>query len=373
MLGSLRTVLAGVRGAALPSRRVGVVNAGDAPAAAISPSCAPGRDLGRFEPWPGPQLAARRRLARHLHGSGLELGPGHQPFEVPADVRVRFVDRWDPEENRSLFPELVAIGADGGFVEPDVVANFDLDRLRPVESASADFVICSHVLEHLAEPIGFIAEIHRVLRPGGVALMLLPDRRTTFDRDRPPTPLAHLVDEHRRGVTEVDEDHLIEFLTQAGEGASFLGVPEEPTERQRFFDWHRERSIHVHCWSQEEFPAVIAHCIDHLGQDWQLVDLLTVAEEGPNGIEFGYVLRRSTIEDLAGRSGARFLGDWATWFAARAVVDEALAHVGPPTWVTAEEAATEEPSPGPPSVRRGWRRRISRSQRPQHSRDLPFS
>jgi SAM-dependent methyltransferase len=275
---------------------------------------------------------------------------------VPDDVVVRFVDRWVPDENRSLFPELVEIGADGGFVEPDIVADFDTERLGPVESSSADFVICSHVLEHLAEPLGFLEEVYRVLRPGGVALVLLPDRRTTFDRDRPPTPLAHLADEHRRGVVEVDDEHLVEFLTLAGEGASYLGVPEDVTERQRFFDWHRRRSIHVHCWSEEEFPAVIAHCISHLDQAWELVDLLTVAEEGPGGIEFGYVLRRSTRASDAEVAARRFLSDWASAFADRSAVDQALVSTlaaSPPTGMpTSSEPAPAAPDPSP--GRRWW-------------------
>lgn len=327
--------------------------------------CAPSEEppsnrVRRFDPWPAPLVAARRRLARHLHGTGLELGPGHQPFEVPDDVTVRFVDRWVPTQNRALFPELVEIGADDGFVEPNIVADFDTDRLRPVESASADFVICSHVLEHLAEPIGFLAEIHRVVRPGGVALLLLPDRRTTFDRGRPSTSLEHLVEEHQAGVTEVSDDHLIEFLTLSGEGASFLGVPDDADERRRFLDWHRERSIHVHCWSEEEFPAVVAHCIDSLDQRWHLVDLLTVAEEGPAGIEFGYVLRRSSSEHPYPGGGARFLADWNVWFADRQAIGDAI-DVSARLEAPAPEApapAGDEPAPQPVPERSGGLRQL---------------
>lgn len=342
------------------------MNTGDAPSTTRQHSVTPDRRLQRFEPWPAPQLAARHRLARHLHGSGLELGPGHQPYETPEDVEVRFVDRWVPRENRTLFPELVEIGVDDGFVEPHVVAHFDRDRLHPVETASADFVICSHVLEHLAEPLGFLGEIYRVLRPGGTALILLPDRRRTFDRSRPPTPLEHLIDEHRRGVTEVDDAHMIEFLTLAGEGASFLGVPEDEGERQRFFDWHRERSIHVHCWSEEEFPAVIAHCIDDLGHRWELVDLLTVAEEGPDGIEFGYVLRRSMSEARStAHPSTRFLDDWLAMYSERSAVDALLG--------SAVEGAPE-PAGAPPepakgaTLRQAWLRRLGWSSAPPHHR-----
>jgi hypothetical protein len=269
--------------------------------------------MNRHAAWPLPLHEARCRLARHLEGAGVELGPGHQPYPVPDGVTVRYVDRWTPEQNRELFPELVDIGADR-FPRPDVVANFDVDRLGPLADQSQDFVICSHVLEHLAEPLGFVDEIHRVLRPGGVALILLPDRRATFDSRRASTPLAHLVAEHASGVTEVDDEHLLEFLANAGEGAAFLDIPGDPAARSAAFAWHRRRSIHVHCWTEEEFPEVVAHGIAELGHAWQLVDALALADEVPQGIEFGYVLRRSSLALARDQRAARFLRDWTTWY-----------------------------------------------------------
>jgi SAM-dependent methyltransferase len=204
----------------------------------------------------------------HLSGQGLELGPGHQPMRLPDRARVRYVDRWMPDENRALYPELPA---DAAFPVPDLVANFDVDRLHAVPSRSQDFVVCSHVLEHLAEPIGFLDEIHRVLRPDGRALVLLPDRHLTFDRDRAPTALAHLVAEYHDGVTSVSDAHIVEFLDCAGSEAAYLDV--------RDLDWHRARSIHVHCWDREEFAQVLDYCAV-----WSVID------EGAEGMEFGWVL-----------------------------------------------------------------------------------
>ena len=46
-------------------------------------------------------------LARYLVGDGVELGPGHSPFPIPySGTNVRYVDRWVPDTNRELFPEL---------------------------------------------------------------------------------------------------------------------------------------------------------------------------------------------------------------------------------------------------------------------------
>jgi SAM-dependent methyltransferase len=58
----------------------------------------------------------------------------------------------------------------------------DATRL-PVEAASVDFVVSFETIEHLAEPAEFIAEVARVLRPGGTLLLSTPDR-SVYSRGR---------------------------------------------------------------------------------------------------------------------------------------------------------------------------------------------
>ncbi len=44
----------------------------------------------------------------------------------------------------------------------------------PFEDNHFDVVLCNHVLEHVADDIKAMREIHRVLKPGGWALMQVP-------------------------------------------------------------------------------------------------------------------------------------------------------------------------------------------------------
>jgi SAM-dependent methyltransferase len=249
-------------------------------------------------------------VARHLEGSGIELGPGHHPFSLTLPgVEVRFVDRWLPEQSKELFPHLAA---HEDFTAPDIVSDFNTDRLDPVPDASQDFVIASHVLEHLAEPIGFIAEIHRVLRPGGTALILLPDRHRTRDSNRPGTSLEHLVTEYRTGVTTISDEHLIEFLHSRGKSWG-----ETPDEQREVLERHRRRSVHVHCWDAAEFLHVLLWGVEHLDQQWAFVDGVLPADERPPGIEFGFVLRRATTVLDPGTRCTRLQESWETWRADR--------------------------------------------------------
>lgn len=55
--------------------------------------------------------------------------------------------------------------------EPDIVASAEE---MPVADASFDGVLCTQVLEHVAHPQAVIAEIFRVLKPGGCCLLTAP-------------------------------------------------------------------------------------------------------------------------------------------------------------------------------------------------------
>lgn len=275
------------------------------------PIAAPG-DIKPTDPW-SDRSTVRRLLGRHLVGAGIELGPGHSPFELPlSGAHVTYLDRWEPEENRDLFPEL---GDAAEFPQPDIVCNLDVDRLKPISDESQDFVIASHVLEHVADPLGQLAEMHRVLRPGGTVLVLLPDRRATFDAGREATPLAHLVDHYEAQVTEVDDQHIIEFvrhLASTGQGADFDSLP--PDAQRKEIELQRRRSIHAHCWEEDEFLEVLLYAIEQLDHEWDFVDGVLSEDEGPDGFEFGYVMRRDRHGDLAaGERRRRFTEAWTTW------------------------------------------------------------
>jgi SAM-dependent methyltransferase len=84
----------------------------------------------------------------------------------------------------------------------DVVAPGD--RL-PFADGSVDFVLASHVIEHFPDPIAALLEWRRVARR--VVVLVVPHRDRTFDRDRPLTALAELVDRHARGLTSAEDRH----------------------------------------------------------------------------------------------------------------------------------------------------------------------
>ena len=101
--------------------------------------------------------------------------------------------------------------------------------LGELPSAAYDFVLSSHMLEHTANPMLALLEWKRLLVDGGTLVLLLPDRRHTFDHRRPVTTLEHLIDDFKAEMGEDDLTHLPEILAlhdlerdpDAGDMASF--------------------------------------------------------------------------------------------------------------------------------------------------------
>ena len=89
---------------------------------------------------------------------------------------MRYVDRMPVTLLRRHYPELDELP----LVEIDDVGD-DGERLQTIEAQSQDFVIANHLLEHTEDPISTIRNWLRVLRPGGVIYMAVPDKRHTFD------------------------------------------------------------------------------------------------------------------------------------------------------------------------------------------------
>jgi hypothetical protein len=68
--------------------------------------------------------------------------------------------------------------------------------------------------------------------------------------------------------------------------------------------------LHVHCWTPTEFNELLAYSIGRFGQTWDLIEALVSDDWVPAGIEFGYVLRKSTVELGPEDRRARFCSSW---------------------------------------------------------------
>ncbi|HXR28582.1 MAG TPA: methyltransferase domain-containing protein [Solirubrobacteraceae bacterium] len=118
-------------------------------------------------------------------------------------------------------------------------------KLEAVADHSYDALLASHVLEHLANPLGALAEWQRVVRPGGHILLVVPHRDGTFDHLRPVTTLAHMREDAERQTGEDDATHREEILALHDLELD-PGAPSREVFEQRCRDNAETRSMHHH-------------------------------------------------------------------------------------------------------------------------------
>jgi SAM-dependent methyltransferase len=140
-----------------------------------------------------------------------------------------------------------------------------------VQNESYDFVLASHVLEHLANPLRALMEWKRILRPGGVVLVVVPHKAGTFDHRRPYTTFSHLEEDYRKNATEADLTHLPEIL-ELHDLALDPAAGTKEQFRQRCLLNESVRAMHHHVFS----PELVIQMFDYAG-----MDVLNVAVERP--------------------------------------------------------------------------------------------
>jgi SAM-dependent methyltransferase len=123
---------------------------------------------------------------------GLEIGPLHNPVIAKEQgVLIAYVDHADTEALRKKYAD-----------DPNVPFVHDVDfvwgdhRLADAigEAGAFDYVIASHVMEHVPDLVAWLGELAEVLRPGGVVSLVIPDKRFCFDTRRPPTDVSEIIE-----------------------------------------------------------------------------------------------------------------------------------------------------------------------------------
>jgi predicted SAM-dependent methyltransferase/glycosyltransferase involved in cell wall biosynthesis len=213
-----------------------------------------------------------------VHGRGIEIGPLQNPLPVSSDTQVTYVDRRSNAELSENYPELRQCNL------------VDVDLLPSFQSGSQDFIIANHFVEHCQEPIRTIKNFLRVLRPGGIIYMAIPDMRHTFDRDRSRTSLAHIIADHVSGPEISREQHFREWVTLVEPyfGRAYAGDAIEARRRELM---EQDYSIHFHTFIPEDMHALIKYCAEVEGMP------LSVVFAGEFDEEMIFIVRRLNSSD----------------------------------------------------------------------------
>jgi len=196
--------------------------------------------------------------AAYLSGDGIEIGALHNPLKIPPHAKALYVDRLNKAGLYEHYPELKKFN----LVEVDIIDNGE--QLSTVQNDSQDFVIANHFLEHCQDPLATLENLMRVVRPGGMIYMAVPDKRRTFDRDRQITPLEHLIQDHLKGPEGSRRQHYREWVTEVEPHFGRFGshTPADVIDRRIDELMEHSYSIHFHCWTSHETLEMLLYARD---------------------------------------------------------------------------------------------------------------
>jgi predicted SAM-dependent methyltransferase len=130
------------------------------------------------------------------NGLGVEIGPSHDPIAPKREgFKVHVIDHLTREQLRVKYQtEPVALDR---IEEVDFIWQGQSYAELTGRPGGYDWVIASHVVEHTPDLVAFLADCDSLLKDDGVLSLVIPDKRYCFDRFRPITGLARIIDAHR--------------------------------------------------------------------------------------------------------------------------------------------------------------------------------
>jgi SAM-dependent methyltransferase len=147
---------------------------------------------------------------------GLEIGPLAAPRVRKDQGDVLYVDHTDAEGLRRKYADnSVLKDYLDQIVDIDCVVGEGLGIHEAVaDQAPFDYVIASHLIEHIPDPVTWLSDIASVLRPSGILSLVIPDKRFTFDINRRTTEIGELVDAYLRRLHKPSFKQAYDFISK---------------------------------------------------------------------------------------------------------------------------------------------------------------
>jgi predicted SAM-dependent methyltransferase len=241
---------------------------------------------------------------------GLEIGPSHNPIAPKRDgYNVHILDHLDRAALRNKYADHGQYGVNiENIEEVDFVwQGQPLSKLIG-QTNCYDWIIVSHVIEHVPDLITFFQQCEVLLKAEGRLSLVIPDKRYCFDHLNPYSSTGEFLDafEAKRARPSVGKvfDHFANACKRGGkiawntaENGQFELIHSVDQARSL---WEQARStdtyIDTHCWrfTPQSFRLVLAD-FTMLG----LSGLKIVREFGTVGCEFYVTLGKSGVSTAA--------------------------------------------------------------------------
>ena len=257
-----------------------------------------GKSEGRASSFASKIISPRAKAVFNLidqKGLGLEIGPSHNPIAPKkGGYNVHILDHLNAEELRAKYQ--------GHDLNLDNIEEVDFvwkGQALPELIGNThcyDWIIASHVIEHVPNFISFLQQCELLLKPKGVLSLVVPDKRYCFDYFQVLTTTGMVLDAFQEIRTSPTAGQVFDHFANAATLNGAIAWSENQREGadgliHNFADaksqWERrvqtDEYIDVHCWrfTPESFNLIIADLVQ-LG----LINLEIRAKFPTSGCEF---------------------------------------------------------------------------------------
>lgn len=153
----------------------------------------------------------------NIKGEGLELGPLCWPILSRKEANVKYVDHVNRDKLIEIYKDDKGVPAE---LIPEVDFPLNGRSLRDSipKNKKYDYIIASHVIEHVPDMIRWFRDLNASLKVGGIVSLAIPDKRFTFDIDRNPSTPGDVVgaylDEYVRPSSATLFDYASKFRSK---------------------------------------------------------------------------------------------------------------------------------------------------------------
>ncbi len=233
-------------------------------------------------------------VKKYLTDTGKETGVEIGAFKTPIpDISPVYVDRFNEYANEKTLADYYGDCSD-----------------LPFKDCSLSYVVTSHVIEHVANPLTAFLEWYRVLQHNGIIYMVVPHRKKTFDHLRPLTTVEHIIDDYKNKVTQADGTHIEDFVLGVDWNQYSPATPPDQVDEEKAklvatyktsISNHHEINIHFHTFEPESMLELInkaSHVLNVAGEFKVLEMIDDFPSSNPNGFLYVIEVKKSQTEQL---------------------------------------------------------------------------
>jgi SAM-dependent methyltransferase len=243
----------------------------------------------------------------NLQGLGLEIGPSHNPIAPKKDgYNVEILDHLSAADLRAKYRDHGDLGVDTSKIEEvDYVWNGEPLSELIGETEKYDWIIASHVVEHIPDLITFLQECEKLLKPNGKLSLVVPEKNHCFDHFNSISATGDLLDAYLNKRSQPTPGQIFDYFANAcsldgkiawdpastAKGGAYQQIHTENEISEKFkLAVEGKEYIDVHCWRfvPESFDLIIED-LNKLG----LLSLTPVQRFGTANCEFYVALSKT--------------------------------------------------------------------------------